>query len=409
VAALLAPLFRLLLVAGLLGAAGTRAAYDPSTAYYASLPSVAGGDTLKTALHNLIDGHTPVSSYTPGVWNALRILDEDPANSANVLLLYGGDSRAKSLQDNGTDTENYWNREHVWPVSRGMNSNTDSVGGRDLHHLFAADKSVNGRRGNLPFTDIASGGTADPEAPLSLYTSSAYEPRDADKGRVARALFYMAVRYDGSDGVSDLELVSSTSVSGAQMGNLSALLAWHRAFPPDEAERKRNHLVDTLYQGNRNPFVDNPLFADRVFNNDSPFAAWRRPHFTAAELANTAVAGDAADPDRDGLPNLLEFAFNLRPRASDAATAFASPALALLPPAVAGGAPRLGLTHRRHRYASDLVVRYESSVDLVTWAAITPAATSVVYVDALTDRVTVETPLTGARRFIRVRVDRTAP
>jgi hypothetical protein len=42
----------------------------------------------------------------------------------------------------------------------------------------------------------------------------------------------------------------------------------------------------------------------------------------------------------------------------------------------------------------------------VTWTAFTPAATATVYVDGLTDRVTVETPFTGDRRFLRVRVER---
>lgn len=397
-----------LVAACLLAAATGRAAYDPPTNYYATLPPVTGGTTLKTALHNVIDGHTPVSSYSPGVWNALYVLDEDPANTANVLLIYGGDSRAKSLQDNGTDAANYWNREHLWPVSRGMDSNTSSVGGRDLHHIYASDKDVNNHRAAIPFDEV-SGGSTDPEAPLSRYTSTAYEPRDADKGRIARALFYMAVRYDGSDGVGDLELVDSTSVSGAQMGRLSTLLAWHRAFPPTEAERKRNHLVDTLYQGNRNPFIDNPLLADRIFTGDAPFAAWRRPHFTAAELANAAVSGDAADPDRDGLPNRLEYAFNLNPRLADADGPLAGLSLTLLPPASAGASPRLSLSHRRHRYATDLVIRYEASTDLATWAVFTPGATSTTYLDALTNRVTIETPFAEPRRFVRVRVDRTLP
>jgi hypothetical protein len=48
--------------------------------------------------------------------------------------------------------------------------------------------------------------------------------------------------------------------------------------------------------------------------DDAPYDAWRAQYFTAAELTNAAVSGDAADPDGDGIPNLVEFAFNLNPR-----------------------------------------------------------------------------------------------
>ncbi len=143
----------------------------------------------------------------------------------------------------------------------------------DLHHLFACDKNVNARRANLPFDEIASGGTADPEAPLSRHTSSACEPRDADKGVIARALFYMAVRHEPDDdvgGVGDLELQESPAVSSPRMARLSTLLAWHRAFPPSEAERERNHKVDTRYQGNRNPFIDHPEWVACVFQGQCP-------------------------------------------------------------------------------------------------------------------------------------------
>ena len=48
--------------------------------------------------------------------------------------------------------------------------------------------------------------------------------------------------------------------------------------------------------------------------DDAPYDAWRAQYFTATELTNAAVSGDAADPDGDGIPNLVEFAFNLNPR-----------------------------------------------------------------------------------------------
>ena len=49
--------------------------------------------------------------------------------------------------------------------------------------------------------------------------------------------------------------------------------------------------------------------------------AWRALHFTPAQLADPAISGDDADPDRDGLPNLLEYALGLDPWQPDARSA----------------------------------------------------------------------------------------
>jgi hypothetical protein len=75
-----------------------------------------------------------------------------------------------------------------------------------------------------------------------------YEPRDAHKGRAARALFYMPTCYDG--------------VNGQQWGlpqpqNELILKQWHFQYPPDNFDKARNEFLDSL-QENRNPFVDNP-------------------------------------------------------------------------------------------------------------------------------------------------------
>jgi endonuclease I len=388
--------------AGFLALAATvHAAFDPPAGYYSAATGFSGA-TLKAALHNRIKGHTalPYTASSTDVWDALMVLDADPNNGANVLLLYSGESRSKSLRE-GSSSGNTWNREHVWPKSLGP-FDEDDTPGSDLFHLFACDTSVNGNRASEPFDEVAF--TADPEAPLSGSNAANtwWNPRDADKGVLARALFYMAVRYEAEDFVN-LEL--GETAGPPRMAKLSTLRAWHRKFPPTEAERKRNHTIYTTYQFNRNPFIDNPLFVDQVFSNDTPGGAWKRARFTAAQLANAAVSGDAVDPDGDGRPNRLEYLLNTNPMVAEAAGEAAT-TVAWVPPAGGGGTARLALSHRRQRYATDLVVTYEASADCVTWTAFTPAATATVYVDGLTDRVTVETPFTGDRRFLRVRVER---
>ena len=40
-------------------------------------------------------------------------------------------------------------------------------------------------------------------------------------------------------------------------------LEWNKQDPPDANEIRRNNLIEE-YQGNRNPFIDNPSLADKI-------------------------------------------------------------------------------------------------------------------------------------------------
>jgi hypothetical protein len=104
----------------------------------------------------------------------------------------------------------------------------------------------------------------------------------ARKGDVARALFYLDVRYEGGThggtGASepdlrltdDLNLIASSAtgsnVSIAYMGKLSTLLQWHLDDPVDTKEMARNNAV-FAQQGNRNPFVDNPGWVQCLYQS----------------------------------------------------------------------------------------------------------------------------------------------
>lgn len=226
-------------------------------AYYSNAKGKTGA-ALRTALHQIIDDHTEIS-YS-AVWEALKITDQDPKNSKNVILLYTGRSQSKSL--NGSNVDD-WNREHVWAKSHG-DFGTSMGPGTDLHHLRPTDVSVNSTRGNKDFDE---GGTADVEAILCKTDGDSWEPRDAVKGDVARMLFYMAVRYEGDSDEPDLELNNNVNNgSSPYMGKLSVLLKWNQQDPPDDFERNRNEVIYTKYQHNRNPFIDHPEWVNQIWN-----------------------------------------------------------------------------------------------------------------------------------------------
>ncbi|KUH38646.1 MULTISPECIES: endonuclease I family protein [Streptomyces] len=236
------------------GATATVTAYDDT--YYANAAGKTGA-SLKTALHGIIRDQTKISYST--VWTALKQTDEDPANSANVRLLYSGASRSKAL--NGGDVGD-WNREHVWAQSHG-DFGTSAGPGTDLHHLRPADVQVNAIRGNKDF-DL--GGSPVSGAPGSYTDADSFEPRAADRGDVARMILYMAVRYEGTDGWPDLEPNDTvTNGSAPYHGRLSVLKRWNDEDPPDAFERKRNEIIYSTYQRNRNPFIDHPEWVEAIW------------------------------------------------------------------------------------------------------------------------------------------------
>jgi len=154
-----------------------------------------------------------------------------------------------------------WNHEHVWPQAYGVDA---GPGKSDVHHLRPCDVQANGERGSLYFAEIASGSTP-LRAPLCRKTAVAWMPRPEEKGDLARAMFYMAVRYEGGESTPDLELSDTPSAGANRFGRLSDLLRWHREDPVNDEERRRNHTIYTDYQFNRNPFIDDPDYAEMVF------------------------------------------------------------------------------------------------------------------------------------------------
>lgn len=240
--------------------------YDPPSGYYDSASGLTGS-ALKNALHNIIDDHTKLS-YTPGVWTALREIDQDPSNSNNILDLYSNRSIPKTDQDGSSSATYVWNREHSFPKSFGFNYESWPPY-TDVHHLFACEKNINSTRNNHYFdwatggTEYAVVGTTD----VNKLLGDAFEPWDGRKGDVARALFYMDTRYNGDQSNEpDLSLDDGQPVTGEpHMAKISTLLEWHALDPVVQWDRRRNHLVYTNYQHNRNPYVDHPEYVCSVY------------------------------------------------------------------------------------------------------------------------------------------------
>ena len=292
--------------------------------YYNSAQGLTGLE-LKTALYNIIKGHTeyPYSDATTDTWDILKETDRDPNNANNVIGLYSNFSMNGPLEYDGG---NGWTREHVWAKSRG-DFGTLPGPGTDVHHLRAEDASVNSARGNRnfdeatePYVDASgqySGATGSFTGGSAAFT---WEPRAEVKGDVARMMFYMATRYEGDGTEPDLELVEyllDQADKSPVHAKLSVLLAWHAADPVDAMELNRNDIIYG-YQGNRNPFIDHPEYVSAIWGNiPAPTINFNSSPVTAATedspysyTATTVNASGAVTLSATTVPAFLTFTDN---------------------------------------------------------------------------------------------------
>lgn len=243
---------------------------------------------LRDALHNIIDDHQGFSYTSSGTdtWDILKDADADPNNPNNVILIYTRESVDGDQEYAGGSG---WNREHVWAKSRG-DFGTRIPEGTDVHNLRASNIDVNSTRLNYAFDDCTSNSCD--ETYGNFYSSSAliFEPRDEDKGDVARIIFYMDVRYEGDSGEEDLEMVDYTLSTSSKLpyhGIRSTLLQWHQDDPVDDFERNRNDVIYS-YQGNRNPFIDHPNLVDYLWGNQQQ-VQWSSTLSTPMERETTNI------------------------------------------------------------------------------------------------------------------------
>lgn len=147
------------------------------------------------------------------------------------------------------------NCEHTWPQSRFNKSFSSSAQKSDLHHLYPTDSIANSSRGNIEFADVDGGATYDKcqASNIGIPQESGYraqryfEPPFEHKGNVARAVFYISIKYDNK--------ITSTEEHYLRL--------WNVLDPVDEDEMNRNELIEQI-QGNRNPFIDHPELVDEI-------------------------------------------------------------------------------------------------------------------------------------------------
>ncbi len=238
--------------------------------YYDSAEGLEG-EQLRSALY-LIIKNVNVESY-----GDLHEAFEDTDKKANgkVWDMYsdqpGGTPAYEYNFTSADQCGNYsgegscYNREHSFPKSW-FNDGTPMYS--DLFHLYPTDGYTNGMRSNLPYGEVGSAswtstnGSKKGTCNYPGYSGTVFEPIDEYKGDFARSYFYMLTCY-----MNRVDDWSSPMLSGDDFSTWARnlLLDWHHDDPVSDKEINRNNEAHD-YQNNRNPFIDNPIWADAIWD-----------------------------------------------------------------------------------------------------------------------------------------------
>ncbi len=252
------------------------------------------GAVLKTQLFNIIKDHT-VISYD-AIWSAFYFTDMKPDSTVWDMYSDIPDGTPPysfhffvNQCGNYSAEGNCYNREHSFPKSwfgdvPPMNS--------DLFHIYPTDGWVNNKRGNDALGEVSApswtslNGSKVGNCSFPGYTGAVFEPINAFKGDFARTYFYMVTRYEDVESTWTTPMLNNTTYPAFSSWAIAMLLQWNALDTVTEKERSRNQIIYDNYQHNRNPFIDHPEFATRIWGNDSVSANVNEP---ASMMKNYSV------------------------------------------------------------------------------------------------------------------------
>ncbi len=272
--------------------------------YYTSAQSLSGY-AKKTALFNIINKNYPSTTAAPinigygslyaayqgtgsypstgtdkktngQVWD---MYSDIPSGTPPYVFTWGQTCGTYSAEGD------CYNREHSMPQSWFVSA---SPMVSDLFHIYPTDGKVNGIRSNYPYGRVDPVATTTPAYTPTItlngsklgksispgYTGTVFEPIDAYKGDFARGYFYMATRYENIIGSWQNNGTANNVLDGSSnqvfdQWQLDLLYSWHIADPVSQKEINRNNNVFAI-QGNRNPYIDNPLWVADVWGFSAP-------------------------------------------------------------------------------------------------------------------------------------------
>ncbi len=229
---------------------------DSISDYYSGISDTLEGDALKQALHTLNNSKRKRTVGYDGMKTFAAKCDADPNGSGKIVGFYDN-----KLVGPSWDAAKTWNREHVWPNSRG-----GYLVEGDAHMTRPASTAINSERGSKGYSELA----YDPGQYVAYY-----------RGMASRIIFYAAIADTSLELIENPLPTDKTGEYDHHMGNLSEMLAWNLQYLPSDTtftgandlarrtELNRNDVIQTNSsgQGNRNPFIDHPEYACKIWGN----------------------------------------------------------------------------------------------------------------------------------------------
>lgn len=235
--------------------------------YYAPINLLSS--SFRQDLHNLINNHLLYAYDYYGDYVISKIASRDTAvgnlSKKTLSCSYSGENYVYQEPF----SFGYFSREHNFCQSW-MPTNDDPGFSNlpeyaDYHNLLPTNQNaVNTIRNNYPLGEVVNIQSQYYGAKVGFDSlgHKVYEPRDQVKGDAARAMFYMVLCYDMvASNHWYLPAYIQTSIPYGQSETL--LKKWHQQDPPDHYEMAKNDYIFSLQQ-NRNPFIDNPSWADLI-------------------------------------------------------------------------------------------------------------------------------------------------
>ncbi len=223
---------------------------------------------------------------------------------------------------------------------------------------------------------------------------------------------FIAVSFDGNafdemvqlyvgDESLPVERRSTANSLVTNMGALDAPLRLGRH--PNLSHRQINGFIDDfrVYEGVADAEMIEAIRMENLPSGDEPdgYAAWLEEFFTPGEIDNGALTGPEADPDGDGVSNLLEYALGGDPTQPDRGV------LPVQGIQTIDGADYLSLAFTRPEGIDDVVYAVESSSDLINWSPETELVDSVSEDGEIIETHRDTFPLDQEeRRFLRLRI-----
>jgi len=244
---------------------------------------------LKSQLYEIINNHNDQGYNSLDDFYIIYDIDNYYENDNTILDIY-------SENPNGIDPYNFstenscgnyssegdcYNKEHIIPQSV---YSSDYPMKSDAHQVLPTDGRVNGFRSAYPYgvvgqNLVSQSGISNPtqngsklgnnldEGFSSGYSNIVFEPIDEFKGDVARIYFYFITRYENLvSSWSNYDMFDGSSDKVLEDTFLNILMNWHLNDPVSQKEIDRNNNI-YIYQGNRNPFIDQPDYVEEIWNS----------------------------------------------------------------------------------------------------------------------------------------------